>query len=76
MKTVGELKEKLAAWSDDTPIMMASDYEGDRFYALASVGSGTVDPTEPTYLIDEEDLAMYPEQYGEGYVKCIVLWPR
>jgi hypothetical protein len=67
MKVV-ELIAKLSKFPADTPVLMASDGEGNSFDGLHAVESGRWDERrrEVTAPDDGED--------ARG-VKCVVLWP-
>lgn len=55
--TVGKLREALAAYPDDTPLVVQSDAEGNNFHPLYSTGWGWWRPDwrEPVDTEDEGD---------------------
>jgi hypothetical protein len=57
--TVGALRDKIASLPDDTPIILASDPEGNGFYLLFDLNlNGTVEI-----------------EYDDCQVTGLVLWP-
>ncbi|MET0416648.1 MAG: hypothetical protein ABW022_11575 [Actinoplanes sp.] len=55
--TVGKLREALADYPDDTPLVVQSDSEGNNFHPLYSTGWGWWRPDwrEPVSTEDEDD---------------------
>lgn len=89
IETVGDLKAVLALLSDDTPVVLAQDPEGNGFGRLSDYTEQMVDPDEPR----PEGVYLTPEDYAEriadpdsGYTeedeapksctqRALVLWP-
>jgi hypothetical protein len=55
--TVGKLREVLAGYPDDTPLVVQSDSEGNNFHPLYSAGWGWWHPEwrEPVSTDDEDE---------------------
>lgn len=71
--TVGELKQVLEDVSDDMPVILAGDAEGNWFSPLADFDSNLLYESETTwrgYIHDPTD----PDDTVEGD-RCVVLWP-
>lgn len=80
---VGELKLLLSQFNDDTPVIVASDAEGNDFHWLDAYGTGFV-KTGTTHLYsiyDAEDIKeeiAIAEEWGDEkpeFDPVIVLWP-
>lgn len=75
---VGELKEHLKEFDDSTPVLVASDPEGNGFRPLVDIEEAMIEPNgdkhgyvEDVYAVPDED---GDEEY-EGYEERVVLWP-
>lgn len=72
MITVGELKKRLARLSDDLPIVMGSDAEGNEYSPLADI-------QKMAYEGAGRGIEVYDPDDGEEYdldetLPCVVLW--
>ena len=77
---VKELREILANYPDDHPVIMAKDGEGNNFSPLADYSDDLKYLPESTWageVYSPEDLEDYEEDdpYREGMQDCVVLWP-
>lgn len=87
---VGELKDLLNQFTDDTPVILSSDGEGNSFSPLYEGGEHLYDPNsryyiEEVYITNEEldEILAGPNKSGyseedrapEGSVPALVLWP-
>lgn len=69
---VGELKSALADIPDDTPVLIASDEEGNNFNNFTELSESYVhndEPMEPIHPDDED------EYERDELHLCVVLWP-
>jgi hypothetical protein len=84
--TVGQLKEKLAQFPDDTPIVMSSDAEGNSHSPLSYVGpahylaerpwSGDIMDTREDWERDAHEFSERSyEEYIENAVPVVLLGP-
>lgn len=76
--TVGELKEFLNDYDDDTLVVMSSDGEGNSFSPLyaADLRNYVAESTWSGHLVDEEEEEDYEdENEEEESVLAIVLFP-
>lgn len=80
---VGELKELLSEYDDETPVVLASDEEGNDFHWLDAYGDSYVkkDTThlyriwgEADILEEQADAAEYGDEPPE-FDPILVLWP-
>lgn len=70
MITVGDLKKQLALLSDDLPVIVAEDAEGNSFSLLAEV-------TEMRYEGEGREIETWDSEdgeYGEDGDPCVVLY--
>lgn len=71
--TAGELKEKLAEFPDNMPVVLSIDLEGNEYKPLADVSCGVYEPENSWHgnVLSEEDEA---EANDKAY-RAIVLYP-
>lgn len=87
---VGELKDLLNQFTDDTPVLLSSDGEGNSYSPLYQGGEHLYDPDfryyiDHVYMTNEEldEILAGTNKYGyceddrapEGSVSALVLWP-
>lgn len=80
MITVKELKEIINDLSDETPIVMSSDGEGNNYSPLAGYCTGVYVP-ESTWAGQFYDSAEFESECKEGYcdagsaITALCIWP-
>ncbi len=83
MVTVGELKKMLSEFSDDLPVILQEDSEGNGYSPLHGADEAMYVPERPWYgevymtneQVDEDPRYSDEDRPPEDAIKVVVIWP-